>query len=1025
MEADINLRQKFNLKRKLMKQICIALLAAAAMTSSAATTSEQSYTKIGMGEARGMSSDGRYAVGTDISNYFSSYLWDATTGKVDWLTDFDLESSPEKYDQSGMFSAVNKDGVIVGACKDNELMMYWDDGWDAFYQPLMSAALWKDGELTKLGIGDFSKDDFLNLEDGSCAVDLTDDGKTVVGYVMRGNTAYYTPVGWKYNDQTGEWDFSRYALLPDTDNGEIGAISADGSIAVGYAKRGVMALPVYWTSPETCVKIELTPEDAAIYEQEFNWNYAYDVSPNGEYILFTLNNIIPCVYSVKDKTYRKIIQNGDAGNLSVKSIADNGDTAGTFVYGNFFEGMSNVAFWYSYANDVFTTFDYFTGLYAPELTDLPSFETAVIKSISADGSKFFGSTGGTVWLLSTEPERRSIPKAVSNLKGVNDEAGQLHITWEPSASVPADLTPGNYNIYINGRKNATVAAGQPLECRVKDLDQGLYGIEVEQEFATADGGIMRSPRTDKLSVKVMSDFALPLFDDFASNNFDTHGWTAELAEGNIFHDLKWQYRSTDEEYNQTLTMTTIIDTDAPYTSLLTSRFIEAPANKEVYVSYAKKMMFANRDDWYLKNDFLTLELSYDGKTWQTVKDYCAADVNAGTWIYERYDLTPLAAGRKFKLRLNAHGTSDAHLFWHIDNFKVGSEDEVEAPQGVMAQEQDGALTLTWKNSIDAYEVGYHENSPILYEITLGDDEGKPIIVANKYEPAKLAPYVGKYLTSVTTFLYDNPWFGNGQPTQASILVYADGELIYEQEIGEFNNGYTFTVKLDKAIPVEAGKTYMVGMKIHDYDPQQQPIYYQVTELFEQWKSDLYSDDEGKTWKSLHEYYKNEPDDMQYWGMCVWPIRANITDEEVVYDDCVLDETLEGYMVYRDGERLNDKLVYPAYMKYIDLNPSDGAKYEVAAFYTDGDVSEKSEPLTFEKSGVKDIYADSEPLFNREADIITLDEGVSAVELYDISGAKVASAAGRILSVKDVADGIYVLKAHKDGKSVARRVLIRK
>ena len=131
------------------------------------------------------------------------------------------------------------------------------------------------------------------------------------------------------------------------------------------------------------------------------------------------------------------------------------------------------------------------------------------------------------------------------------------------------------------------------------------------------------------------------------------------------------------------------------------------------------------------------------------------------------------------------------------------------------------------------------------------------------------------------------------------------------------------------------------------------------------------------------------------------------------------------MLYRNGEAVNSKLVYPAYMKYILPDAEDGATYEVAAFYSNGDVSENSAPLTVRISGVEGIRQEDSATFNREGDKILLPEGTQNAALYDLTGKELAASSERALSVKGIDNGVYVLKANKNGKSVSRRVLIRK
>jgi len=1011
-----------------MRKVLLFAFVAALATSEAAEQPGQSYVPLGNGIPSGLSPNGKYAVGTaprqkgDKSWQFQSFLWNSETGTTEYLTSYDATDPDFDLDLTGRFYSVNDDGVIVGSVKDKDMFMEWHDGFGSSESYLMSAAIWKDGKLIKLGYGDFKLEDFINLEDGSAAVAITADSKKVVGYVMRGNAAYYTPCGWELNEETGEWDFSRYAIPEGYTGGEVGSISADGSIAVGYVKKGQLYMPVYWTSPDECHMIEFTAEDSE-YKGKYNCNYAYTVSANGEFILFTLNKRIPCVYNVKEGTYEKVGINPDAGKLSIRGIADNGDTAGTFVLGNSFVGFKNIAFWYSYENRMQIPFDYFTNLYATEIADLPSFETAEIQSISADGSVFFGSTDGEMWVLHTDKERIILPPAVKTVKVENDEFGQLSINWEASQSVPEGFVLKGYNVYIDGSKVGSVDAGSRLEFIAPGLTPGIHQVEIEQEFTTQEGKMFLSPKSKAVSVAVAESFDIPLFDNFESSSFDTNCWTVELFEGRVLDDLKWQFRIPYDN-NQTLTLSDFVVTTEPYSSAVTTRYLDATKLDNVYVSFARELMYANRDDWDLTTDWLSLEISFDGKEWSPVRDYLAKDVVAGRWVYEKIDLSSLAAGKRFKLRLRTHGEAKAQLIWYIDTFKVGSNDEKDAPQGLFATVgEDGKVKLDWKNTINAYELSYFENSTYLYEVKIGD-EGNPFIAANSFDAEQLKPYVGKFISSVTTFLYDTDTQSE-EMTKASIMIFADNELVYEQEIVDYDNGETFTVKLDKAVMIEEGKEYKIGMKIYDYSAESMPIYYQVTELFRQWKSDLYSQDGGKTWQSLKDYYSDK-EGFEEWGLCVWPMRANITDEEEIYDNYSLDKTLEGYDIYRNGVRINDKLSYPVYLKYVDESPLESASYQVEAFYTDGTSSLKSAPCEVKITSSVDKVTDDEVAVypNPATDYIKIRGEFDSAALYSVAGELVLRATGDQINVSDIQRGLYLLTVERNGKRDTHRVFIR-
>ena len=100
-------------------------------------------------------------------------------------------------------------------------------------------------------------------------------------------------------------------------------------------------------------------------------------------------------------------------------------------------------------------------------------------------------------------------------------------------------------------------------------------------------------------------------------------------------------------------------------------------------------------------------------------------------------------------------------------------------------------------------------------------------------------------------------YEDSEDTHASVVVFEDGVLIREQEIKSIIYNEDNKVILDEPVQIDATKELKIGMKIFDYDERQMPIAYQNTYDFIAGKSDLYSQDNGKTWKKLSDYYANQ------------------------------------------------------------------------------------------------------------------------------------------------------------------------
>ena len=1002
-----------------------------------AQNSEPGFIKVGDGGTTSvaMSPNGKYAVGQGVgigdAPMYKSYLWDAENGQLTWMTELDEND----FDKSGHFADVNDEKTIVGNFKDENYILSYIDMDEQFSGPICVAAVWKDGKRTSLGIGDFTMDDFNSFADGSFAMAVSADSKTVVGYINQGNSTTFTPCGWVYNESTQAWDYQRYALPEGSQGGQIGSVSADGKLAVGYAAYHLRAMPVIWTSPTECLQIELTEEDAS-YEDEFGFNYGYKISPNGQYVLFTLNNMIPCIYSMKDRKYVKLDGYPDATGLSVNTISDQGDVVGAFGYGNYFSGTYTRPFWFSYKDNKCTDFEYLIQTYAQGVNIPFSFNfsdkiTSNPQSISADGTIIFGTNGEESWILRTSSDRITLPDYVPNVRAVNSKLKEVTVSWDKAINIPTGFILKSYKVYCDDEYLGNVDASQAADAsRIQYVQQGvstgLHTYSVVGEYVATNGKVYESHKSIGVEIGVVNSFALPLFDNFDSPDFTENGWTNELLLGNPRHDLKWQNRTSGDPANETASLTAIVMTDEPYSATLTSRFMDATELDRVYVSFSKKLMYANRDDWDLTLDSLSLEFSTDDVNWVAVRDYPADKVVAGSWNYEQIDITKLAAHKQFKLRWRTHGKAVAELLWYIDTFKVGSITEKPAPEGLTGTISNGKVNLQWQNTFNAYELSYLENSTALYEVSFGDSEGIPLIIANAFDPDQLKMYDGKYITSVTTFLYEY-LSDEVKQTRASILIYEDDKVISEQEISDqIINGYTFTVKLNHAVKIDANKKLKIAMKIFDYNPQSTPVYYQCSDLFVPGKSDLYSEDDGKTWKKLSDFYATVPG-QEEWGYCNWPLRANVSDEEVITDSPSLDETLAGYCVYRNGVQINEGLIYGPYLKFTDEDPVDNGCYEVIAYYQNGDVSEVSAQYCVGViSGIQENDAVTIiKVYPNPADDYIYVEGVfDKLQLLTSEGRIILETTEGTIQVSGQPSGLYFLRVVSGSKVETHKVMIR-
>lgn len=984
----------------------------------------------------GMSPNGKFIVGVHpqyfaYNIYMKSFLYDTAKRKLEWVTAYDETD----YGKSGSFTDVSNDGVISGTFKDPDYTITVNDFDGARSFPINVAAVWKDGKRTSLGFGTFDSSEFKYFEDGSFAEAISGDGKTVVGNIGIGNSTYMFPCMWKQSD-TGNWTFSQLTLPQGAVGGKTVDVSTDGSIIAGVIWYEMYEAAAYWKNG-VCHLIEGTGEDT-----QFNGtgqNKACAVSPNGKYVTFILGYMHPRIYDVEHNSYRKITPFEPYHSPDRLAIDDNGNTVSAFGYGSLLSGeVYERPFWYSYKDDRILGFDYFMSLFAPG-TESPftfAFEEktkATPCAISADGTFIMGNNDMMValggipecWMLKTESRTVVIPKTPENLRAQSWELKEVTLTWEKDEQTYGGLTLESYNVYCEGENiaNVPVSSAKGLTYIHKNVKAGFPKYSIAGVFKTTGTSTVESPKSNPVATAVPDTYALPLFDNFDSQSLETNYWTVDRHYGDII-DTNWGVIPYFGIYDCGLYSSPT--SQLPYSSGLISRPMDASKVKKVSLSFAILYGMINSDNQQMDKDSLSIDVSVDkGVSWTEVKTTSFKDLPKN-WGMQSVDMSQWAAGKLFQVRLRKHGQGTAQYYFTIDLLKIGASAEKEAPEGLT-----GAVTgtkqvnLIWKNTFDAYQLN-HINEYYTMGLAVGN-EGKDFIAANSFEPADLSIYKGKYITSVSAFI-NHSALEDSKDTHASIVIFENGELICEQEIEDIVYNEYNTVILHSPVLVDGAKELKVGLKIFDYDERQIPIAYQNTLKFLPGKSDLYSEDGGKTWKKLSNFYAAIQGQEQN-GYCCWDITANITDGTTPNTtDMDPDNNLMAYNVFRNGEKISSQLVDKRQSRFTDTEAFDNCYYEVVAYYFDGSVSDISNRFTIgELSSVDRLEANNGIRIypNPATDYIHITGEVNSATLSNINGQICITTSENNMAVSELPAGVYFLKIQSGDKIQTEKILIKR
>lgn len=599
--------------------------------------------------------------------------------------------------------------------------------------------------------------------------------------------------------------------------------------------------------------------------------------------------------------------------------------------------------------------------------------------------------------------------------------GKWTLEW---LDIPEDAKGGRpYFISDDGKKVANVTADKPMTLTENNVPAGHPGYAVEAVFETADGGEMLSPKSNILKASVPDTYDMPLFDDFSSNSLETNYWEVVKEYGDPT-DAMWGVMQDYGLIGSSISY--MVFSQQPYSGSLISRPLDATKAESVSLSFFMQMTPLNSVDQDLEKDSISVDISTDfGKTWKEIKAWSLKDIYAQySYNVISLDISAETAGKIFQLRLRKHGQGVAQYMMYVDNLRIEAGGSgSKAPAGLTGTlGKDGkSLSLMWQNLSGAYQINYINDPSFINKYTIGN-EGKELIAANKFEPEDLAAYKGKYLSGVQTTINYYSTEEEVKGIHASVVVFEDGKMVREQEIKDMTYNEALTVALDEPLLIDGTKELMIGVKIFDYDEQQIPICYIISDKFVAGKSDLYSEDNGASWLKLSEFYNEQGTPEQ--GYCCWDITGCITDNPELTP--VAEGDLFAYNIYRDGEQLNEGVIDRLQTRFTDPEPTEDACYQVVGFFYDGTKSEASEQFCLDDvTGIEHNIADNVTITRNEGDnCLTINGKFDNATLVDISGVCVSRSEGNRLSLNGVKAGIYIISINVDGRVYTQKMIVK-
>lgn len=995
------------------------------------------------GIANGMSADASTVVGvmSQWGDYaYSGFRYDVKTDNLEWLTEgTDCSDGLLK---DGQFNAVNDLGMIVGAIHNPDMRLPYNGGGD-FFRPgmnvpaiskapeeqgpaILSAAVWRDGKTYVLGTGAYTINDFADETDGSSACGISQDGKYVFGNILSAWMSVDAYL-WEYDK---EKDAYEYLPLPRPESALMSSVKATsangfpaiGSISLDHNYGGVQGgyqTPIIWTSPEDYLVVTL-PAD-----EEADGDYANAISANGRYVVLSQSGTHPklYLYDMETEDLKDI-------ELPVSTFSANGLTVTD--EGNIILKVRNNTSWTDKLYYYDLSFDTMVAL-SEYLTDASGFDftgdlaSARIIATSGDGKHILmqetsGANSST--LIEIDNPKLQVCPAPSVVNLYYTAPGKIEIAFDGITTIPDNCTLKGYKVIFDAQEIKTIEATELGGNYTIDVDAplGAAHMTIIHTLYSKNGEDLVSGGSEMAQTYVSADTSLINKYDFDDSVIDSNSgniswlhdtWQSRLNYGIAGKGINWYVDGNDFE-NRTPALSMFSVQIEPWSCVFESHFMDATDAEDFYLDFRYQLRAINSANQDFSTDWLDVEYTLDGREWIPLERINAGEVTPVFWQTCHVDLGKELAGKIFRLRFNANGIGHGQMQWSIDDIVIDDELLGDTPTGLRYSGDENSIRLSWHNAFGMHDLSYLDNSSILWDYNVGN-ESRPMIAAIDLTPEMTKPFEGEYISAVSTFLFDDPSIAQTAPTTAEAIVYVDREEVARARFdSEFNTADESIAILSNPVKIEAGKNYRIGVRISNYAKDQAPMYYQAASTTQTGLTDLFSEDDGRTWDYASDFVTTENNPK---GLCVWPIRAHISSEpvsEAEHNGAYI------FDIFLNGQKINAGSIYEPH-SWVTVQAPYVGTYTIQARYKGGYVSPMSEPLEVKQlSAVKQIEFSLNVVAGKGN--VVINGEFNRARLIDMAGNVVANTTDSTIS--GIAAGIYLLQAETANGTETYKINVR-
>lgn len=373
----------------------------------------------------------------------------------------------------------------------------------------------------------------------------------------------------------------------------------------------------------------------------------------------------------------------------------------------------------------------------------------------------------------------------------------------------------------------------------------------------------------------------------------------------------------------------------------------------------------------------------------------------------KFDLANLSDGTH-NIGVSAVYANGSESAQNATELNIKSDDEkLEAVNNVKVDNTSyTAIKASWTAPIDRDKINVQYCGETASDAAVvGPSDNNYGLMASALYPSKtFRGHNGYKITSVRFYPLNDATF--------TAYIYKNGELVNQTDIYDYTLNQWNEVELSEPVEVDSKASYQLVIDCYDVTPKS-PALAVDTESSVIGYSDLVCvDGQGSSWDTLNNSVIFNS----------WMIGLGIENPDAA------PLPVSGYDVNIDGVKKNsDKLTDTSYSYDFGAPSDEEHNVSVDVYYTVKSESVKGGATKFYigSTGINGAVVGKIEMRQGDNELTVTGDNVTSVDIIAANGASAASAKGNTVSLNGLTSGVYVVKATVNGKTITRKIVIKK